>query len=162
MNARTFALVLTSPLLALMQVPPAPAAEPAPAVAGDLARLQGCWSGRAGARRELKVTLDVTGQVIQVRIVTPKGLTIRAQGELRIDETTTPRAVDWVKLRVAGQERFPDIPAIYELHGETLTICNGGPSGGRPSAFKPGDGVLADVLSFERADTSSVPQGGQP
>jgi uncharacterized protein (TIGR03067 family) len=117
---------------------------------------------RAGARRELKVTLDVIGRSIEVRIVTPQGLTIRAQGELRLDETADPRTVDWVNLRVAGQENVPDIPAIYEVRGDTCTICNGGPSGSRPSAFKPGDGVLADVLTFERAEASRMAQTGNP
>ena len=66
MNARTFAFVLTSPLLATLQAAATQAADPAPSLTGDLARLQGCWTADAGARRELKVTLDVTGCAIQV------------------------------------------------------------------------------------------------
>jgi uncharacterized protein (TIGR03067 family) len=157
MNVHAFAFALTLAPFAAILDEAASAAEPAPAqasasaCAGDLSRLQGCWTAKAGARRELKVTLDVEGRAVRVRVLTPQGLTIRAQGELRIDETTDPRALDWVNFVIAGQEEnFPDIPAIYTLSGETLTICNGGPNGIRPGAFKAGDGVLADVLTFVR------------
>jgi uncharacterized protein (TIGR03067 family) len=167
MNVKAFAFALIlSPFAARLDAA-APAAEPAqaqaqaPACAGDLSRLQGCWTAKAGARRELKVTLDVEGRTVRVRIVTPQGLTIRAQGELRIDETTAPRALDWVNFLIAGQEEnFPDIPAIYTLRGETLTICNGGPNGIRPVEFKAGDGVLADVLTFERPTPGAPAETG--
>src|SRR4051794_10754031 len=116
MNVKAFAFALIlSPFVARLDAA-APAAKPAPACAGDLSRLQGCWTGKAGARRELKVTLDVEGRTVRVRIATPQGLTIRAQGELRIDETTAPRTLDWVNFLIAGQEEsFPEIPAIYTL-----------------------------------------------
>jgi uncharacterized protein (TIGR03067 family) len=158
MNARAVFFALTASLPAISFNVTAPAAEPERAVAGDLARIQGCWTAKAGARRELKVMLQIEGRTVQVRIATPRGSTIRAQGELRLDELTTPRSLDWLNFRVAGQESFPDIPAIYALRGETLTICNGGPSGIRPSEFKAGDGVLADLLTFERA-TEATPAG---
>jgi uncharacterized protein (TIGR03067 family) len=93
--------------------------------------------------------------------VIPQGLTIRAQGGLRIDERTTPRALDWVNFLIAGQEEtFPDIPAIYALRGETLTICYGGPNGIRTVEFKAGDGVLADVLTFERPTPGALAETG--
>jgi uncharacterized protein (TIGR03067 family) len=161
MNVKALALALALSPFAATIFAATPTAEPAPALAGDLGRLQGCWTSKAGARRELKVTLNIEGSMVRVRVDTPKGLTIRAQGELRIDETTAPRALDWVNFLVAGQEEcFPDIPAIYTIRGETLTICNGGPNGVRPVEFKAGDGVLADLLTFQRATTGAPTETG--
>jgi uncharacterized protein (TIGR03067 family) len=159
MNANAFATTVFLSLALTAADSTAHAAGPSPAASGDLARLQGCWEAKAGARRELKVGLEIEGRAVRVRIVTPQGLTIRARGELRLDETSEPRALDWVNFRVADQEAFPDVPAIYSLRGETLTICNGGPNGQRPGAFEPGDGVLADVVTFARAPGA---QGGRP
>jgi hypothetical protein len=41
--------------------------------------------------------------------------------------------------------------AIYELSAGRFKVCTGGFYSDRPSQFKPGDGVLADVFVFERA-----------
>jgi uncharacterized protein (TIGR03067 family) len=119
-------------------------------VEGDLARLQGRWVTRAGAKREVRVTLDVQGRNATVDIATPQGLKVRVRGEIRVDETTSPRALDWVRFTGLDDTELPDIPAIYEIKGGSFRVCNGGPNSARPSEFKPGEGVLADVHVFER------------
>jgi hypothetical protein len=40
--------------------------------------------------------------------------------------------------------------AIYRFDGEQLTMRSGGFNDGRPTAFEPGDGIWADVLTFRR------------
>lgn len=117
---------------------------------GDLARLQGRWTAKAGPQRNIKVTLDIEGQQAKVGIATPKGLKFQVQGELRINENVTPRTLDWVNFTGLDEQDLPDIPAIYELNGETFKVCNGGPNCGRPTEFKPGDSILADIVVFER------------
>ncbi len=116
----------------------------------DLQRLQGRWVTRAGARHNIVVTLNVDGNKATVDVRTPQGLSVHASGELRINESVEPRAMDWVGFTGLDSQELPDIPAIYQINGATFTVCNGGPSSARPSAFKAGENVLADVHVFER------------
>lgn len=117
---------------------------------GDLAKLQGRWEAKAGLKRKLAVTLEVEGCHANVKITLPKGKPITVRGEIKIDETVLPRSLDWVKFNGYDDQEFPEIPAIYELNGDVFKVCNGGPNNSRPTEFKPGDGVLADLLEFKR------------
>jgi len=116
----------------------------------DMSRLQGRWMARAGARREIRVTLDIRGQRVDAAFTTQQGVRLRVRGELRLDEKSSPRSLDWIKFTGADQQEFPPIPAIYRIDRDTFTVCNGGLDGSRPKEFKPGDGVFADVVVFER------------
>jgi uncharacterized protein (TIGR03067 family) len=121
----------------------------------DLGRLQGRWTARAGAHREFRVVLSIQGRRANATIKTPQGISFEVQGQVRLDETTSPRSLDWVNFSGADQQEFPQIPAIYKLDRDTFTLCNGGMNGTRPKEFKPGDGALADVVVFERERSSS-------
>ena len=122
----------------------------------DLGRLQGRWTARAGARREVRVVLIIQSRRVDATIITPQGVRFQVQGEVRLDETTSPRSLDWVNFSGADQQEFPQIPAIYKLDRDTFTLCNGGMIRTRPKEFKPGDGALADVVVFERERPPSV------
>jgi uncharacterized protein (TIGR03067 family) len=139
-------------IFALSFVPSVDAAETP--MSADLARFQGRWVAKAGAERKLDVTLDVVGTRIKVKIDTPLGLTLRARGELILDETKSPRALDWVKLTGPDGTKLPEVLAIHEFRSDSIQICNGGPNNARPTAFAAGDGPLADVLSFQRPATA--------
>ena len=117
---------------------------------GDLARLQGRWLTRAGSQHNIVVLLNVDGHKATVDIRTPQGLKFHATGELRINETVAPHALDWVGFTGLDSQDLPDIPAIYEIVGETFRVCNGGPNSPRPSEFKPGENILADIHVFKR------------
>jgi uncharacterized protein (TIGR03067 family) len=127
----------------------------------DLTRLQGRWTARAGARREVRVVLDIKGSKATATIKTPHGARLLLTGEVKLDETTSPRRVDWSKFTGADQQEFPALLGIYTLKGDRFTVCNGGMNGARPSDFKPGAGILAEVVVFEReqsvADAKSKP-----
>jgi uncharacterized protein (TIGR03067 family) len=129
-------------------------------VTGDLARLQGRWITRAGARREVSVTLDIVGRDVTLQVAAPNGVSFAVRGEIRVDESASPRALDWVRFSTPDHEELPEIPAIYELRDGSFRVCNGGPNNPRPSEFKPGDGVLADVYVFERAKAPDTPGTG--
>ena len=131
-------------------------------VRGDLARLQGRWTTRAGSRQNIVVVLNVEGNKATVDITTPQGLKFHATGELRINESVAPRALDWVGFTGLDSQDLPDIPAIYEIRGETFRVCNGGPNCPRPSEFKPGENILADIHVFERAKIPSAPENHAP
>ncbi len=119
---------------------------------GDLARLQGQWCAKAGSRRDIQVQIEIKGRAVRAQIKTPQGLDFKVQAEVKLDETTNPRSLDWKKLKGPDQQPLPEIAAVYKLDGDTFTVCNGGFLGPRPKEFKPGEGVLSDVVVFHRLD----------
>ncbi|HKI16286.1 MAG TPA: TIGR03067 domain-containing protein [Isosphaeraceae bacterium] len=121
----------------------------------DMSRLQGRWTARAGARREIRVTLDIQGRRVDAAITTPQGVRLQVRGELKLDEASSPHSLDWIKFTGADQQEFPPIPAIYKIDRDTFTVCNGGLNGSRPREFKAGDSVLEDVVVFQRIGTAS-------
>lgn len=129
---------------------PSPAAD-APPAAGALAQLQGTWTAKAGPDRDVPVTLEIRDDRVTVRLtISAVGLEIRAEGTLKLDESVTPHRLDWVGFTAPNGESFPELLAIFELDGDTLRVCNGGPNATRPTDFEPGDGPLADVVVFHR------------
>jgi uncharacterized protein (TIGR03067 family) len=126
---------------------------------GDLNRLQGRWTAKAGPHHEIHVVIEIKGRGVCAAIKTPQGLDFQVQGELKLDETTSPRSLDWKKLIGPDQQPLPEIAAVYKIDGDTFTVCNGGFLGARPKEFKPGEGVLADVVVFHRLDTKDTRTG---
>jgi uncharacterized protein (TIGR03067 family) len=122
----------------------------------DLGRLQGRWAARAGARKEIQVVLTIKGRNVDVAITTPQGIRLKAQGEVKLDEKSSPRQVDWTKFITADEQEFPQMAGIYKLDGDQFTVCNGGMHGSRPKEFKPGDGVLAEVIIFQREQVAAT------
>jgi uncharacterized protein (TIGR03067 family) len=132
------------------------AGSPEPIAANsDLGRLQGRWTARAGARKEMRVILTFQGRHVDAAISTPQGIRVQAHGVVKLDETTSPRKVDWINFTSADQQEIPPIPGIYKLDGDTFTVCTGGMNGSRPREFKPGDGVLSEVVIFQRERIAS-------
>ena len=117
---------------------------------GDLAKLQGRWAAKAGPKRDIAVMLEVEGSEARVKVATPQGLTFNVSGTIKIDESAKPHALDWSNFHGLDDQELPEIPAIYELQGDKFKVCNGGPNNQRPKEFKAGDGVLAEVVVFER------------
>ncbi len=159
MSARFSLLTAMAVGLAGMSIVAAAESE---AQTSDLSRLQGRWTARAGARREIRVTLEIQGQRVNADITTPQGLRIQVHGELKLDETSSPGSLDWVKFVGADQQEFPPIPAIYKLDRNTFTVCNGGLNGSRPKQFKAGDGVFADVVVFQRVSQDAPKPPSEP
>ena len=128
----------------------------APIVAeGDLARLQGTWETQAGPKKNIPVTIQIKGHRVTVKVKPPLGRPITAEGEVEIDESVAPKALDWRKFTGGDDQEFPEVHAIYQLDGEDLVVCNAGPNNPRPVEFRPGEGVLAEVLTFKRLASES-------
>ena len=64
----------------------------------DLGRLQGSWTALAGTHRDIRVVLEVKGRSVTVAITTPQGLDFQVEGELKLDQKTSPRSLDLVQL----------------------------------------------------------------
>lgn len=132
-----------------------PAVGAAPEMSGDIAKLQGRWETRVGAKKEVGVVLVIKGCSVTATITTPVGMKVRAVGELKLDEATQPKSLDWVKFKTPDGLDVPELQAIYRLDGNRLTLRSGGFNDERPTAFEPGDGIWADVLLFDRAAVAS-------
>lgn len=117
---------------------------------GDLGRLQGVWACQAGPKKNIPVELEFRGRDVKVVITPPVGPIIRANGQLALGESVAPKTLDWLHFSAIDGQEFPEMLGIYELDGDTLRICNGGLNNPRPAKFAPGDGLLADVLTFQR------------
>jgi uncharacterized protein (TIGR03067 family) len=122
----------------------------APELSGDVARLQGRWGTRLGAKKEVEVVLTIKGCRVNATITTPAGMKVKAAGELKLDEATQPKSLDWIKFKTPDGVEVPELQAIYRLEGNRLTLRSGGFNDSRPTTFEPGDGIWADVLVFER------------
>ena len=122
---------------------------------GDLDRLQGRWTAMAGTQRKVRVLLDVKGRQASVAISTPQEMKIQVEGELRLDEKTVPRSLDWFNFVGPGDQAMPGIAAVYKIEGDVFTVCNGGFHGPRPKKFIPGDSPLADLVVFHRLGASN-------
>ena len=147
MIATAYSLGVT--LITLSLIPPLGGTDTSPKQS-DLGRMRGRWTACAGARHEVRVILEIEGRRATASIKTPSGVRLLLEGEVKLDETTSPRRLDWVKFTGADQQEFPPLLAIYTIDGDRFTVCNGGLNGSRPTEFKRGDGILAEVVVFQR------------
>ena len=131
------------------------AGRPARADEGDLARLQGCWTTAVGSARLNTVTLEIKGRSVSATVRTAQGVSVRADGELRLDEAVQPKALDWVGFTTSDGQEVPEVRGIYRLEGDRLFVRSGGFGEDRPTEFRAGDGIWARVLVFERPQARS-------
>lgn len=135
-------------LVAIAATPALRADDPAPE--GDLARLQGKWKATVGENKDIPVLLEIKGNAAVATFTNQRGETIELKGEVKLDETASPKALDWVNFKnLDGEPAQPNL-AIYKLEGDTFTVCNGGPGNPRPTEFKDGDNGPPNVLLFAR------------
>src|SRR4051794_5198922 len=79
---------------------------------GDLPKLQGRWEASVGRRKEFAVTLEVKGREVSATITPKIGPKLKASGELQLDETASPRSLDWVKFSTLDGTEVPTVHSI--------------------------------------------------
>jgi uncharacterized protein (TIGR03067 family) len=82
------------------------------------------------------------------------GLTI-AKGTYKLDPNKTPKEVDMVS--TGGLGRGGLIKGIYELNGNTMTICVTPPGNARPAAFNSPPGSSNRLLVWQVAQNNAQP-----
>jgi uncharacterized protein (TIGR03067 family) len=116
---------------------------------GDLAKLQGRWSGKGGRERNVAIVVTIQGSNAAFSITPPDGQTRESKGEIKIDENAKPhKTLDWVNFVTASGETARENLAIYLLKGDTLTICSGGAGNERPTEFKAGEGGRPSLVEL--------------
>jgi uncharacterized protein (TIGR03067 family) len=126
-------------------------------LAGDLAPLQGTWTAKIGPNKDLPIILVIKGDAVSTSFTSEQGELHTVKAELKLDETATPKAMDWVHVTRDGQEAS-NVLAIYELRGETLKIRSGHRQGDpRPSAFLPETAADLEQAVFTRQDPAPNP-----
>ena len=127
---------------------------------GDLAKIQGTWTGRYGAD-EILLTIKIAGEKATISGKLNDRV-FEIHGEVRLDEKATPRRLDWHKFTSASGDDVPDRPAIYKVEGDRFTICTGGPGGTRPAEFKAGDDGTPSLTVYSRATPGPRPEAAKP
>lgn len=117
---------------------------------GDLAKMQGKWKAMAGPERNIPLTMTIKGSAVTLAFTTPQGQDRELKGQIKLDETAKPKTWDWTKFTRPDGDLAQENLAIYELDGDSLKICSGGPGNERPSAFKAGDGGPPNLIVFHR------------
>jgi uncharacterized protein (TIGR03067 family) len=135
-------------LLLVVALPARPDDE---ALKGDLGKLQGNWTGMSGPEKNVAIVLVLKGRSVTINVTRPDGgQAVAHKGEIRIDEKTTPKQWDWTKFTRPDGTEEPDRLAIYELDGDTLKLCVGGPGNARPSEFQQGENGPPNLVTLTR------------
>lgn len=120
----------------------------------DLERMQGAWRL---VRREKDGKADSPDVIKDVRMLqreTAFSFTGAAsgsgasQGTFVINATQKPKTMD--RMPSDGPQKGKTLPGIYELTGDTLTLCISVAGKDRPSAFASGPGSVLSVFQREK------------
>lgn len=121
----------------------------APAAANDLAKLQGKWSAMVGPDKRIPIIFEFKDKSFSIH-VTFNGEEATLTGDIKIDDTKSPKEIDFLNFTGPGGESIGDNLGIYKLEGDELTSCSGGPGNDRPTEFKAGDGGAPNLTVFKR------------
>ncbi|MHC5540429.1 TIGR03067 domain-containing protein [Singulisphaera rosea] len=148
MKTWVFAAVFFAPAA----VAPAIADEKAPAPKGDLAKLQGAWTGQIGPDKEIGVRLVFKGADVTLVMSRPGEKPFETTGEITIDDQAKPfKTIDWRKFAKPDGGDLGENKSIYEFEdADTLKVCSGGPDNDRPTEFKAGEDGHTHLLVLKR------------
>ena len=119
-------------------------------VSGDLLKMQGDWTAQVGPEKKFRVGLTVKGHAVEVTFHDPEGQERTVKGKIVVNESATPKTIDWVGFTRPDGQDTPIALSIYKLSDDEFTVCGGAPGGERPKEFKAGDGGPPNLLPFTR------------
>jgi len=116
----------------------------------DLAKLKGKWSAKVGPNQDIPLIIEFKEKAIEVQVMTGDGQDITLKGEFKINDTAKPKSIDLLNLTAGDGNSLGDNKGIYEISGDTLKICTGGPNNDRPTEFFPAEDGGRGTLTFSR------------
>ena len=121
-------------------------------IEGDLAKLQGIWSGPTGRNGMFLTTWTIKGEIVEYENITKDGKKIGGVCKVAVDERAKPhKAIDQITIaREGGNGSGPKrVLGIYEFIDEdTIRICNDSPK--RPTEFKFGENGPPVLFTLRR------------
>ncbi len=109
-----------------------------PKLAGDLAALQGTWTtGNGVFHGPGKETMTIQGDNLVTLAKGARGMELRFQGRIQLDESASPKTIDFLDVKV-GTRKQPNALGIYQLDGDTLTLHKSGRGRPRSNVFETG------------------------
>ena len=121
-----------------------------PKPSGDLAKIQGRWTGMVGPEKNVPLTLVIEGTKANASFTRPDGTDVALKGKIKIDESKSPKQMDWTGFVRPDGNDAEDNLGIYELDGDTLKVCNGGPGNDRPAKFEEGTDGPPHIIVLKR------------
>ena len=121
-------------------------------VKGDLAKLQGDWTGKVGPENDIPATMTVKGRSATLVVNPPGGDEIVLKGEFTVDESKQPfKTIDWTKITLPDGSDFPDYHGLYRFDGDTtFEVCTNGPGKERPTEFKSVAGGEPSIHVYQK------------
>jgi len=104
----------------------------------DDTRLQGTWKALDGPNKDRPIVVSFKDAKVEAKVTTENGNEIEVKGEYVLNDSASPKTVDFVKFKRSNGDEMPDNLGIYKLDGDSLIICTGGPGNARPTEFKGG------------------------
>jgi uncharacterized protein (TIGR03067 family) len=117
---------------------------------GDLKAVQGTWTAMVGPNKDIPIVMTIEKSGVSIQLTTPEGQELTLKGEITLDESKSPKQWDWKNFTLPDGTTTPPNLAIYELKGDELTLCSGGPEKDRPTEFKDDPSGMPNVVKFAR------------
>jgi uncharacterized protein (TIGR03067 family) len=119
----------------------------ADSAAADLRQMQGDWVvAELVANGDKVPDSDLASLKLQMKgneysVNGPEG---QQQGTLKLNDRTNPKSMD------VTSSSADEVPAIYEITGDTFRVCYAPNGGSRPTEFKSTDGSGITLITFKR------------
>jgi uncharacterized protein (TIGR03067 family) len=117
----------------------------------DTRELQGSWSPVEAQLRGAPMKKEVL-KIITLKLQEGGRYEVTAEnvdkGTYTLDPAAKPKAITITG--VDGPNAGKTIPAIYEIHGDTLRICYNLAGGARPTEFKSPSGTNIFLVTYKR------------
>ena len=126
-------------------------ADAKPEPKGDLAVLQGKWKAAVGPNKDRTIVITFKESKVEAKLTGENGDEMEFKGEFTINESASPKSIDFVKFKGSNGDEVGDNLGLYKVEGDSLTISVGGPGNARATEFKAGEGVDgAHLWTFTR------------
>ena len=116
---------------------------------GDAAKLKGKWSAKVGPNQDIPITIEFKDKAIEIA-VNVEGQQLTIKGDYKLDEQSKPKGIDFLNFKSDDGNALEDNKGIYDVSGDDLKICTGGPGNSRPTEFFPQEEGGRGTITLKR------------